>query len=283
MRHMTFIIRILRTSVWVFLSLHSLASFAQENRLESLMQTYGLTEFDLTQLPLLQFFDNPYVVSKRGDELVVSHSWPGRAKDLQVGEQSYLWENRGEFGGKLRFRSTGGVVDVMAGNIVDLLKIGDEIFVISGLAHLGMSSGAVHKISDPKEPTSAAYITRLPDAPILVYLDDDRKDYLRKVFVGNKSVMSLDPDNSVNVLYWDAFWAFGLTPTSVVRYEDYYLIGLPHGIATVPAPFGPASQYCRKDSAYLPPNSCTRVRFYADETFRSEIERKAPIYARPKE
>lgn len=274
---------IFRTSVWVVLSLHPPAGFAQGETLESLMQLHGLTEFDLTQLPMLQFFGNPYVVSKQGDELVVSHSRPEPTRELSVGEHSHFWENRGEFGGKLWFKSNGGIVDVMDGNIVDLMPIGDKVLVISGLAHLGTRSGAVHEVADPEEPSSAAYITNLPDAPILVYLDDDRKDYLRKVLVGSKSVMSLDPDNRVNLIYWDSFWAFGLEPTSVIRYKDLYLIGLPHGIATIPAPFGPASQYCRNDSAYVAPDACARVRFFADEAFRSEIERRVPLYSRPTE
>lgn len=281
MQHLT-LNQIPRMAVSMVLALCSIACPAQEEELDSLMRANDLREFDLSKLPMLQFFDNPYVVSRRGDKLIVTRAWPDeRTSELELGAKAYFWESRGEFGGKLQLRSKGTVIDVLEGNIVDLLPIGNEIFVVSGLTHLGMASGSVHLISEQSKPTETTFVTNLPDAPVRVYLDLARKDHPIKVLVGSKSVMALDLYNSLDVLYWDAFWAFGLEPTSIVRYRDHYLIGLPHGIAAVPAPWGPTSQYCRNDSVYLPRNSCTPVRFYADETFRSEIRRRLPLDTRP--
>jgi hypothetical protein len=51
------------------------AGFAQQDALESLMRTHGLSEYDLTQLPMRQFFDSPYVVAKREGDVEVSWSF----------------------------------------------------------------------------------------------------------------------------------------------------------------------------------------------------------------
>jgi hypothetical protein len=258
-------------------SVNAIAVSAQEESVEALMRANNLTEFDLEELPMLQFFSNHYVVSKRDGEVVISTETPRlHPQELQVGPRHYKWVNRGEFGGHLELYTEGSAVEIMKGNIVDLLPMGDETLVISGLAHLSMRSGAVHVISELSDSPMPTFVTNLPDAPTIVYLDDQRKDYPRKVLVGSMSLMSLDPYNNIDILYWDAFWSFGLDPTSIVRYMDYYLIGLPHGIAVIPAPWGPTSRYCRNDSSYLGPNACTRVRFYADEAFRRDIREKLP-------
>ncbi|WP_330147033.1 hypothetical protein [Shewanella oncorhynchi] len=279
---MQYIMKMKKVLLLLSIAVNSVAAYSQNGPIEAVMQANKLTEYDLEELPMLQFFSNPYVVSKRGSEVLVSTEWPQEhLRKLQVASRHYQWVNGGEFGGRLELATKHGSVEILKGNIVDLLPMGDETLVISGLAHLSMRSGAVHVISELSDPPTPTFVTKLPDAPTIVYLDDERKDYPLKVVVGSMSLMSLDPHNNVDILYWDAFWSFGLEPTSIVRYMDHYLIGLPHGIAVIPAPWGPTSNYCRSNSSYRKPDSCTRVRFYADEAFRSEIKDKLPLYTQP--
>lgn len=235
------------------------------------MSTHHLSLFDLNKMPRKQFFTNHRHVSTASGKLSLSNEWQNTNQTtLRVGDIEYFTINKGEWGGMLEAVIGGERKELMKGNIVHLLPLDGKLYIIEGLAHLSMASGSVSVIEDIMNPSQPKLITKLPDAPALVYLDETRQDYLRIIIVGSKSVMSLGPYMTPEILYWDAFWHRNLAPTSIVRYEDSYFIGLPHGVAVVPAPWGESSKYCKEFEGAIE-KRCLKVRFYADQEFNKRV------------
>jgi len=223
------------------------------------------------KMPNRQFFTNHRHVLINSGVLSLTDEWQKTNQtSLKVGSVEYIGSNNGEWGGKLEVIIGGESKELMKGNIVHLLPLEGKLYVIEGLAHLSMVSGSISVIEDITKPSSPKLITKLPDAPDLVYLDKTRPDYQRIIIVGSKSIISLGPYMTPTILYWDAFWHINLDPTSIVRHEENYFIGLPHGVAVVPAPWGESSRYCR-EFPNAAKNHCLKVQFYADQEFNKRV------------
>lgn len=240
--------------------------------IDRLFSIHRLELYDIKKVPDEQRFKNNYYVSTSNSELIISKK-PTTTNNisLKIDNIEYQGTNKGEWGGNLQVSINGETHELMKGNIVSLLPLDGKLYIIEGLAHLSYSGGSVSVIEDIKSPEKPTLITKLPDAPRLVYLDATRPDYKRIVMVGFNSVISLQPNNSIDILYWDAFWQYNLWPNSITRYGNHYIIGLPYGVATVPAPFGTSSQHCKNSSPYRPENSCKYAQFYADKDFDKPV------------
>lgn len=244
---------------------------AGEFNVGQFMSAHNLTLFDLNEMPDKQFFTNHHHVRIASGRLSFSDDWQKTNQtSLKFDDVEYIGTNNGEWGGKLEAVIAGERKELMKGNIVHLLPLEGKLYIIEGLAHLSMASGSVSVIEDIKNPSEPKLITKLPDAPDLVYLDKTRPDYQRIIIVGSKSVISLGPYMTPEILYWDAFWHINLNPTSIVRYEDNYFIGLPYGVAVVPAPWGESSRYCREFDGAAEKH-CLKVQFYADHEFNKRV------------
>jgi hypothetical protein len=58
-------------------------------------------------------------------------------------------ENRGAFGGSFKKRRIGGTArELLPRNVLDLVPVGPKLFMFTGLAHLGVSHGAVYVVDD---------------------------------------------------------------------------------------------------------------------------------------
>lgn len=226
-----------------------------------MMSTFGLHPFDIAEMPREQRFTNlKYVSIREGNLYVSGERQVVNVLRLDAGNVEYVGTNNGEWGGRLEAIENGVTTELMKGNIVHLLRVGKGLYIFEGLAHLSLRQGSIRYIPDIHNPEVPDFVATLPDAPKLVYLDDARPEFLRFVIVGSMSVMSLDHEyKNLNILYWDAFWSIWLTPTSIVRMEDRYFIGFPHGVAAMPAPFGPTSTHCK--------SNCSEVEFFVDPDF----------------
>jgi hypothetical protein len=260
----------MRNIIFILIIVGQLA-IADEFDVGKFMSTHNLNLFDLNEMPDQQFFTNHRYVKISSGSLSFSNKWQQTNKiNLKIGNVEYVGTNNGEWGGKLEVVIAGERKMLMKGNIVHLLPLDGKLYVIEGLAHLSMASGSVSVIEDIEKPSQPKLITKLPDAPELVYLDNTRSNYLLIVIVGSKSIMSIGPGMTLEILYWDAFWHINLNPTSIVRYKDNYFIGLPHGVAVVPAPWGESSRYCREFVGAAEKN-CLKVQFYADHDFNKRV------------
>lgn len=218
-----------------------LSSFtvAQESNLISIMESYNLEPYSTEKIGHKQFFTNHKYVRMESGKLLVEPSGKSTNKTkLTVGDVHYIGTNNGEWGGKLEVIQNGVSRELMKGNIVHLLPLGKKLYIIEGVAHLSMSSGSISVIEDKENPTKPRLITLLPDAPRLVYLDATRLEFQPIIIVGYRSLMELNPFEQLDILHWDAFWSYKLSPTSITRYKNSFLIGLPFGVVSIPAPRG---------------------------------------------
>jgi hypothetical protein len=258
-------------SIFLALSLSADASDFDENKF---MNSHGLSLFNLDSLPYKQFFKNHRYVSLDSSGLGLSEVWQSpNILLIESGGIQYKGINKGEFGGSLTVTENGEEKLLMKGNIVHLLQLGEKLYIIEGLAHMGMASGSISVIHNINEPIPPELVTLLPDAPLVTNLNQEYPDQKELTIVGSKSLMELDiysyeqkESYSLSTIHWDAMWGFSFTPTSVVKFKRNYYVGLAHGVAVIPL-FGPSSKYCRNSTPYLPPNSCRGVRFYADQEF----------------
>jgi hypothetical protein len=172
------------------------------------------------------------VRSPKGDEL---HS-PRVVFD--AGPVKYIGIDNGEFGGGLYIDAVKkDEKPFFPGNIHALVPLGDDLYIIEGLAHMGFNGGSVHAIRDYKKPSRPERITLLSSAPEAVLVDEV---YANKqsaiVIAGHDSFMILIPDRELLILHHDTFWG-SLYPSSIVRYQEHYVFGIRGGVVAVPANF----------------------------------------------
>ena len=212
---------------------------AQESATDRMLIELGLREFPIEDIDDQQHFDSPYFVRIESGHLVIdTKGQVANQTKYKLDGVEYVGENNGEWGGKLEVIVDGETTELMQGNIVHLLPKDEKLYVIEGLAHLTMSSGSISVIPDAASPTKPELVTLLPDAPRLVYVDPTRPEYQPILIVGYRSIMALSPFQKLEILHWDGFWSYRYSPTSIVRFKDSYILGLQHGVAVIPAPWG---------------------------------------------
>lgn len=165
---------------------------------------------------------------------------------FDAGEVKYIGIDKGEFGGGLYIDSVKeGKKPFFDGNIDALVPIGDDLYIIEGLAHMGFNGGSVHAIRNFKKPSKPERITLLPSAPEAILIDEVYANKQKGiVIVGHDSFMILIPDNELLILYHDTFWG-SLYPSSIVKYQDHYVVGIRGGVVAVPANFWQGSKSFR--------------------------------------
>jgi len=241
------------------------------------LSPYGLHKFPLNKelgwkrsTPAeinLEHFDPRYYVSTRDETLIVSQE-PLSTQKLVIERESfsYVGVDHGEWGGELTAKYPDGrETTLLRDNVRDLVAYQGQLFVATGLSHHSLSRGAVYWVPDIDKPQPAQLVTLLPERPELVYLDTDtgRDPWTRLILVGWYGMMALSPiahereyEPRLLVLVWDVFWTrwFDM-PTSIVRFGDWYYLGLRHGVAVVRAKLDPRCVFSPE------------VSFYADASF----------------
>lgn len=219
------------------------------------MAAHGLEPVAIETLDDRQHFHEPWYVSLEAGRLVLRREGepPNRLTHETAGLR-YVATNNGEWGGSLAVIRNGESRELMAGNIIHLQPLQGALYVIEGLAHLGLRTGSVWVIPDLQNPTVAEKVTLLPDTPQLAWLDAPEQGTARIVIVGLRGVMALNEYGQLEILHWDAFWEHRFPPTGLVRYRDRYFMGVPHGVVVIPVSPGTGG-----------------VRFYADGVLRSEL------------
>ena len=231
---------ILRTIAIVIVTLATPTqlALASDIKIEDLMNDAGLTEIPLEKLSNCQHFENPYFVASTDGKVTIQKAIPpSTSKKFEESGILYTGTNNGEWGGTLTVTQNGSTKVLMEGNIVQLTPVLDGLYVFEGLAHLGSSRGSVHIIHNRNKPNTPEKLTLLPDAPIVITQDKSRLDYQPILIVGNKGIMRVlpSPFEALEILYWDAFWSHKMKPTSIAKYGNSYLVGLPHGVAVIQA------------------------------------------------
>jgi hypothetical protein len=153
---------------------------------------------------------------------------------FDAGVVKYIGIDNGEFGGGL-------YIDVVKkdeepffpGNIDALVALGDDLYIIEGLAHMGFNGGSIHAIRNYKKPSRPERITLLPSAPEAILVDKTHGEEAI-VIVGHNSFMILEPDNRLQIIHHNTFWG-SLYPSSIVKYKEFYVFGIRGGVVATTA------------------------------------------------
>lgn len=135
--------------------------------------------------------------------------------------------NRGEFGGNLKFYNDFNEYQILNTNVNFMVEINDQIYVLSGLAHLGLDTGYMYRIEKEEDVWTAKKILDIGSAPYVILADESRL-----YIVASSKVIMIENEEIKEVMVENAFWE-GLYPNSVVIYDNKLLIGMRGCICTV--------------------------------------------------
>ena len=149
---------------------------------------------------------------------------------FDAGSFNYIGIDRGEFGGGLYVGEVKDENLLLRGNISALMSVGDDLYIFSGLCHMGLSGGAVHVIRDYRRPSPPTRITLLPDAPMVVSRDTHWSDRTSFAIAGCNGLMVFVPDTRLEIAIYPVLWGY---PIALVEYKDHYVIGISDGVAVL--------------------------------------------------
>ena len=86
--------------------------------------------------------------------------------EVAVDDGRLVWWNRGEFGGELEHVDLeGSRTTVLKDNVVDVHAFDGSYLIVAGLAHMGLSHGALYRLERQGSRWTAGAWRRLPGAP----------------------------------------------------------------------------------------------------------------------
>jgi len=240
----------LLTSLLIF-CLFSCSTFAKEepDSTETLdtialdLEKFGfvernIPERDSIELQKANHMTPGYLVTKKDNKLEIRKPKNGElfqnSTEVDTGEIKYIGVDNGEWGGGLYIDKVEPYKAILQRNINALIPIKHDLYIISGLAHMGYNAGAIHVIHDYKNTSKVERITLLPNAPMAIYADEIDENNFVLVIAGFNNFM-LVTDNHLEIPFNDTFWA-GLYPNSIVKHNNSYIIGIRSGLAVVTNP-----------------------------------------------
>ena len=184
----------------------------------------------------------PSLYVEKGQSLSVRKATSEETDPGQVifdsGSIKYIGIDRGEFGGGLYIDTVKpDAKPFFKGNIRALFPINNDLYIVTGLAHMGFSGGAIHVIRNYREPSIPEQVTLLPDAPEAISIDKSWRGNNNFLIAGHSSLMIFVPDHTLEIVKYDTFWS-SLYPSSIVEYKKSYIIGIRSGIAVVTPSYG---------------------------------------------
>ncbi|MBC8069871.1 MAG: HEAT repeat domain-containing protein [Deltaproteobacteria bacterium] len=113
---------------------------------------------------------------------------------------SVIGTNFGEFGGSLWWISRRGRVRHLAeANVKDIVQVGDALYAVEGLAHLGLDEGSLIRIEATPQGVRAQPVLKLPGNPVAWWVRGD------ELWVGTEGgLFAIDPDLHIRALPCDA-------------------------------------------------------------------------------
>ncbi len=225
----------------ILVSILMIALSAHSDEVSKDLSTLGFIERDIPEVGSEQWkkanwkFPPHYVSNKNGLEVKEATQEEERSREIvfDTGTIKYIGIDKGEWGGGLYVNNVNKAEKpIFSENIKALIPIKNDLYIISGLAHMGYNQGAVHVIRDFNSPKEPERVALLPDAPQTVLLDKTRNALPVIIIAGFKSLMSFQPDDSFKIIKFNTFWS-SLYPTSIIRYKDNYILGIRSGVAVV--------------------------------------------------
>jgi hypothetical protein len=229
--------------IFIFIVLFFFNSSALADEVEMIMKKKGFVERGVPEVGSEAWFvanrnSTSYQVSLNKSLVITIGDGVRSNLIFDAGTVKYVGVDHGEFGGGLYLNDyKKNEEPFFSANIRALVPINSDLYIISGLAHLNSSKGAIHVIRNYKLASTPKQITLLPDAPNAVSLETSLKGTVKILIVGHSSLMEFVPDSDFDIAVFNAFWA-SLYPTSIVEYKNSYYIGIRSGVAVVTPGYG---------------------------------------------
>ncbi len=153
--------------------------------------------------------------------------------ELKLSNGNLIGINRGEWGGKLFFipsDTTQKHVEIKHGNIEFIFEFDDKIYFIEGLAHMGMSEGALFELETKNANFSYKKIIDFEDAPQAFII------FNKKLFIASYQNFYVIENLKSKLIFENIFWA-SLYPNSIAVFdEENIFVGIRGGIVKINLP-----------------------------------------------
>jgi len=130
--------------------------------------------------------------------------------------------NNGEWGGGLIFYSNSNsqlLYPVIHENVQEIFLFNKSIYVLSGIAHLGINTGKLYKLEKKDDKWIVIESFILPGEPETYFVDKSQV-----YIVTYDSLCSFD-GKIINIILKDQLWG-SLYPSTIIKYEKNIAIGM---------------------------------------------------------
>lgn len=211
------------------LSLFGVNSSSQES-------IFKLTDFKKVDINTMSSDDllklnntlNEFEVQFLDGELLINKALRGRnTSELVIDEGVLKGYDKGEWGGQLSFlpKSSDDLQEIKSGNIVDIFKMGDDIYFVEGLAHLHINEGALFKLDVGTDSITYEKIVDFDDAPEAITVFED------SILIAAHNSFYIVKEGKCELIFANTFWR-NLYPNSIAYIDEQNVyIGMRGGIA----------------------------------------------------
>ncbi|MFZ6760383.1 hypothetical protein ACO0K9_24530 [Undibacterium sp. Ji50W] len=174
-----------------------------------------------------------YGVKTTGTQLQVEADQPVRnGIRTSIDGKLYRYQaiNNGEFGGKLLATDAkANSFTVVEDNIVGFFKLQNQLFVLTGLLHMGIDVGSLYRLDEVEGKPRLSLVTLLTGAPVDVVTDGGRVFILT---TGDLEMVDLsDHRPSLQIIVHDGPWYS--VPFNLAMSGSQFAIGMHAGVVVV--------------------------------------------------
>jgi hypothetical protein len=164
-----------------------------------------------------------YYIDENGFVSIYSKIDNSILSTLIIDDSIFIGTDHGEWSGELIFKDYDNIYpleyNIINDNIHDIFRFQNEIFVLTGLAHLGGDKGKVHKLEYKNEKWNIAKTFNLGSEPNVYKIINNDKILI----VTNKGIVIFDGNNILKNIK-NGKWDY-LNINSVYLNDDYIFIG----------------------------------------------------------
>ena len=171
-----------------------------------------------------------YAVANKAGKLVFMKASAHPFTTLKTSAGTFTGRDRGEWGGELSFQplvSKAKPLHIKAGNVRQVFQWQGQVYFLEGLAHMGINSGALYRITGQGPAFTFVKVVDFTDAPEAVAVVG------QDLFIAQFQGFTVVSNGQAKVLLEKTFWV-GLHPNSVAVFPSGKVyIGLRGGYVRV--------------------------------------------------
>lgn len=164
----------------------------------------------------LNHSQNEFGVTIVDGKLDIKEAKETNKSELKISGGTLIGINRGEWGGQLTFKpkdTTKKAIDIKRGNIKFIFNFKDKIYFIEGLAHMGISQGAIFELDTTNNNFTFTKLVDFDDAPeaFIIYKD--------KFYIATHENFYIVQNFKKELIFKETFWS-SLYPNSIAVLND---------------------------------------------------------------